>query len=216
MRLVILLAASLGLSSAAGAQGLDAARYRLEIAVAWSAGTHPLEFPQGAHLSDLVGATHNPGYALFGDGRTASSGLELLAENGRASILRAEFDEGIRRGRIGAVLHGEGLYRLPGVITTTFDVDARHSSVSFVTMIAPSPDWFTGLAGIDLKAGGTWVERLELALWAWDAGTDSGQTYTAPDADTQPRESVRLLVSPHFFDDGGLKKVGTATLSRLR
>lgn len=216
MKTVILMAASLGLSATAGAQTSDTARYRLEIAVTWSASTHPLAFPPGAHLSDLVGATHDPNYTVFGDGRTASSGLELLAENGRAAILRAEFDEGLRRGRIGAVFHGEGLYTLPGVITATFDADARHRSASFVTMIAPSPDWFTGLAGVDLMSGSTWVERLELALWAWDAGTDSGETYTASDADTQPRESVRLLVAPPFFDDNGPKKVGTATFTRLR
>lgn len=216
MRLLALLAFSVGLSSAANAQAVDAVRYRLEIAVTWSAHTHPREFPQGAHFSDLVGAIHDARYTLFADGQAASSGLELLAENGRASILRAEFDEGARRGRIGSVFRGEGLYTLPGVITTTFDIDARHRLVSFVTMIAPSPDWFTGLASIDLMTDGEWIERLEFALWAWDAGTDSGRTYTAPDADTQPRESVRLLTSPHFFDDNGLKRVGTATLLRLR
>jgi Spondin_N len=216
MRLLALTALLLGLSSAGNAQAVDTARYTLEVAVAWSAETHPLEFPGGAHFSDLIGATHDARYTLFADGRTASTGLELLAENGRASILRAELDEGARRGRIGAVFRGEGVYSLPGSITTTFDVDARHRLVSFATMIAPSPDWFTGLSGVDLMTGGQWIERLELALWAWDAGTDSGQTYTDPDADTQPRESVRLLASPHFIDDRGLKRVGTATLLRLR
>jgi hypothetical protein len=215
MRLVTLLAFLVSLSSA-NAQAVDTARYRLEVAVTWSADTHPLEFPRGAHFSDLIGVTHEARYAVFADGQTASSGLELLAENGRASILRAEFEEGARRGRVGSVFHGEGLYALPGVITTTLDVDARHGLVSFVTMIAPSPDWFTGLGSIELMKDGEWIERLELALWAWDAGTDSGRTYTDLDADTQPRESVRLLTSPHFFDDNGLKRVGTATLLRLR
>jgi hypothetical protein len=216
MRLLALLAFSIGLSAAANAQAVDAVRYRLEVAVIWSASTHPREFPQGAHFSDLIGATHDARYSLFADGQTASSGLELLAENGRPSILRAEFEEGARRGRIGSVFRGEGLYTLPGIIATTFDIDPRHRLVSFVTMIAPSPDWFTGLASVDLMSGGDWIERLEFALWAWDAGTDSGRTYTDPDADTQPRESVRVLTSPHFIDGNGLKRVGTVTLVRVR
>ena len=210
------MALAVGLSPAANAQAVDAARYKLEIAVIWSATTHPDGFPQGAHFSDLIGATHDARYSLFSDGRTATSGLELLAENGRASILRAEFAEGTRRGRIGTVFDGEGLYVLPGVMSATFDIDAGRRLVSFVTMIAPSPDWFTGLSGVDLMADGKWIDRLELTLWAWDAGTDFGRTYAAPDDDTQPRESVRLLATPPFFDDAGLKRVGTATFMRLK
>lgn|SRR5512145_1321261 len=216
MRLLAAMAVVAGLSAEANAQSADAARYKLEIAVTWSAQTHPLEFPPGAHFSDLIGATHDARYVLFADGRTASGGLELLAENGRASILRAEFAEAMRRGRIGSIFDGEGLYALPGSMSATFDIDAGRRLVSFVTMVAPSPDWFTGLSSVDLMAGGTWADRLELTLWAWDAGTDSGETYNAPDDDTQPRESVRLLAVPAFFDDAGLKRVGTATFIRQK
>lgn len=216
MRLLAAMALVAGLSAEGNAQGVDTARYKLEIAVTWSAKTHPLDFPAGAHFSDLIGATHDARYAIFADGRSASSGLELLAENGRAAILRAEFAEAMRRGRIGSIFEGEGLYGPPGTMAATFDVDATRRLVSFVTMIAPSPDWFTGLASVDLMAGGAWTDRLELALWAWDAGTDSGPTYDAPDDDTQPRESVRLLAVPAFLDDAGLKRVGTATFMRLK
>jgi hypothetical protein len=216
MRLLAAMAVVAGLSAEANAQSADAARYKLDISVTWSAQMHPLEFPSGAHFSDLIGVTHDARYFLFADGRTASSGLELLAENGRAAILRAEFAEAMRRGRIGSIFDGEGLYALPGTMSATFDIDAGHRLVSFVTMIAPSPDWFTGLSSVDLMAGGAWIDRMELVLWAWDAGTDSGASYNAPDDDTQPRESVRLLAVPAFIDDGGLKRVGTATFMRQK
>ena len=62
---------------------------------------------------------------------------------------------------------------------------------------------------------GKWLDRVELTLWAWDAGTGSGSTYTDPGPDTQPRESIRLLATPHFLDATGLKPVGTATLTRM-
>lgn len=189
--------------------------YRLLLQFEWSAANHPHEFPPAAHFSDLVGATHDARYVMFGDGHTASSGLELLAENGRASILLAELEEAKRRNRIGVSFAAEGT-PLPGTIAAEFVVTKRHSRISFVTMIAPSPDWFTGLAGVDLASGGTWTDSLELPLWAWDAGTDSGTTYSAPDQDTQPRQSVRLLSTLHVLGASGLIRLGTARILRSR
>jgi hypothetical protein len=194
----------------------EAARYQVELKVSWSSETHCNEFPLGAHFSDLIGAAHNSRYVLFADGQTASSGLELLAENGRSSILQAELAEASRRARVGAVFNGDGLRTVPGVITAEFDVKAEDSLVSLVTMIAPSPDWFTGVSGVALSWEGTWVDRLELPLWAWDAGTDSGTTYAAADVDTQPRQSGRLLATPHFLGQAGLRSVGTVSFVRIR
>lgn len=202
------------LSSSALAQ--EAAKYRLELELTWSSETHPHEFPADAHFSDLIGVTHDSRYVMFDDGLTASSGLELLAENGRASILEAELAEAKRRNRIGSVFEAEGLRTVPGTMSAELDIHTDHHLVSFTTMIAPSPDWFTGLAGIDLAPAGQWLNRVELSLWAWDAGTDSGGSYAAPDADTQPRASVRLLATPHVLEGAGLRPVGTARLERIR
>jgi hypothetical protein len=194
----------------------EPATYRLDLDIAWSAATHPFEFPDGAHVTPLVGATHDGRYVLFADGLTASSGLESVAERGRTAILRAELDEARGAGRAGAVFEGNGLDAVPGRISVAFTATRQHPLVSFATMIAPSPDWFTGIAGIALFAEGTWVERYEAALWAWDAGTDAGATYAAGNADTQPRASIRLLATPHVLGSGGLKRVGTVTLARQR
>lgn len=199
----------------ADAHEADSARYRLDIDITWTAETHPFGYPAGAHMSGLVGATHNSRFILFADGRTASSGLELVAENGRASVMMAELSEGMRRNRVAAIFEAGGLPALPGRITATFTADPNRRFVSFATMIAPSPDWFTGAAGIDLRAEDGWIDRLEIPLWAWDAGTDSGAVYTADDDDTQPRESVRLLATPHFLNADGLLPVGIARIERL-
>lgn len=192
------------------------ARFELTADITWSAETAPLDFPKEAHMSGLSGATHNTRYVLFRDGHTASSGLELVAENGRATTLKAEFAEAARRGRLGAMIEGPKLARAPGRISTAFTATKAHPLLSFVTMIAPSPDWFTGAADIALMADGRWIEEAEFVLWAWDCGTDSGQTYTTPDQDTQPQQSIRLLASPHFLRANGLVAVGTAKLRRVR
>lgn len=199
-----------------GAAGPETASFELTAEITWSARTAPLDFPDRAHMSGLVGATHNARYVLFRDGHAASSGLELVAENGRAAILRAEFTEAMRRGRLGGLVEGPSLAQVPGRLSTRFEADRDHPLLSFVTMLAPSPDWFTGAADIALMAGGEWIDEMETTLWVWDAGTDSGRTYGAPNQDTQPRQSVRLLASRHFLTPAGLTSVGTLKLRRLR
>ncbi len=191
------------------------AKFELTLDVTWSAEVSPFEFPPNAHLSGVIGATHNTRYVLFRDGETASSGLELVAENGRVAILRAELAEAKRRRRIGSEIDGDDVKSVPGRISTQFEASADHPLVSFVTMIAPSPDWFTGAADINLMADGDWIDKIDVPLWAWDAGTDSGATFLAPDNDSQPQESVRLVATPHFLHRAGIIALGTATIRRI-
>ena len=203
--------------SAAGFALADGARYRLELDVTWSTETHPHDWPaEGRHLSDLIGVTHHSRYVMFADGRTATTGLKLVAENGRSAIMQAELNEADRRKRIGAVFQADGLKQVPGKIVVDFDAGVNHPLVSFVSMLAPSPDWFTGAASVPLHAEGAWRARVEGLLLAWDAGTDSGVTYMAKNAETQPAESIRLLATPHFLTEKGLIPIGKFVLTRVK
>jgi len=212
IRLIVYCFAILMASQAPAAE--PSARYRLEMDISWSGATHPLDFPASAHMSDLIGATHHSRYALFGDGRTGSSGLESIAENGRTAIARAEMEDAVRRRRIGEIFEADGLRPVPGRMSASFTATEDHSLVSFATMVAPSPDWFTGAGAVSLLVDDAWVDRIELTLWAWDAGTNAGGSYEGEFTDTQPRESVRLLITPHFLGPHGLKPVGKAVLTR--
>ncbi|NNE23817.1 MAG: hypothetical protein HKN11_14525 [Rhizobiales bacterium] len=205
---------ALGMTGPAGAQ--QTAEFELTVDITWSAATAPYEFPpDGGHMSSLIGATHNARYVLFRDGDTASSGLELVAENGRAATLKAEFAEARRRGRLGTEINGPKLDKVPGQISVRFEASEKHSRLSFVTMIAPSPDWFTGATDIALRVDGNWINTTSITLWAWDSGTDHGMTYNAEDMDAQPQQSIRLLASPHFLTGRGLVPMGTATVTRV-
>jgi hypothetical protein len=51
--------------------------------------------------------------------------------------------------------------------------------MSLVSMLGPSPDWIVGVSALELCSRNcTWVENKTLNLYPWDAGTDSGITYT--------------------------------------
>ena len=203
----------LSLTSPVNAQ--ETVTYQVDLKLTWSAQSHPFEFPDDPHFTPFVGATHHSRYVLFADGQTASSGLELIAENGRASILRAELAEAKRRRRIGSLIETAALDDSPSQLTFKIEVTERHYLVSLVSMIAPSPDWFVGLASVDLRSGDGWADTVTLPLLAWDAGTDSGASYFADNADTQPRESVRLLATPHVVGETGLAPFGLARFTRL-
>lgn len=209
-------AALAALIAATSAQAGDTANYEVRFDLTWSASSHPLDYPAGAHFSGLIGATHNSAYQIFADGATATPGLEALSEHGAHSPLNTEIEAAIQARTAGAFFESAPLFGPPGSISATFMADAAHPRASVVAMIAPSPDWFTGVSNVPLRENGRWADKVKLTLFAWDAGTDYGTTYTAPDADAMPRQSVRLNAAPQFKDDNGLKPVGTVTFTRTK
>lgn len=192
------------------------ARYEVQVHIGWSEQTHPIDWPNGGgHMTGMIGATHHGRYILFRDGRTATTGLKVVAENGRVAIMRAEMAEAARRGRVGEVFDSKGVGMVPGQMATTFNATPEHSMVSMSSMIAPSPDWFTGVDSVQLMQNGAWVDTITQPLWAWDAGTDSGTDYTAKNAETQPAQSIRLLYHRSFFSSEGLTPIGYAVFTRV-
>jgi hypothetical protein len=208
-------AAAVAAFTLAMAQGAAAGSMSTTYAVtfdgSWSMATHPLEFPEGAHFSGLIGATHNDNYAIFVDGGKATEGLENLAEGGRHSPLDKEIKAALAAGSAGALIETGSIKPVPGKVATTFEVDEEHSNVSIVAMIAPSPDWFVGVSA-DLMENGHWVAEKTVTVFAWDAGTDVGTTYKAPDANSS--EKIASNNARHFQKDGQAVPVGTFTFVR--
>ena len=203
------LAALFWLVSAGLAAAQGGVRYQVDVAFNWRAAPEI-----DAHWSRLIAFAHTSRYSLFEDGATASSGLGLVATNGRVTVLEAELAEGRRRGRVGAHVVLPGIAS-PGGFSFTLPVDERMSRVSFATMLAPSPDWFSGVSGVALRIDDEWQDTVSVDLWPWDAGVDSGPDYSGPNIDTQPRQSVRLLTHPDFLTAQGLQPIGRAMFKRL-
>ena len=82
-------------------------------------------------------------------------------------------------------------------------------------MIAPSPDWFVGVSGLDLLATGEWIEQRVIELFPYDAGTDSGSSYVSPDEPTGSPELIHRAETEPFLIDGTVPPVGTFTITRL-
>jgi hypothetical protein len=194
---------------------IEPAEYRLTFEAAWSVATHPTDFPPNPHFSDLIGAAHSPDVRLWQVGELASPGIQNMAETGSKSPLEAEIDALIAAGDACVQISGGGINPSPGVVTVVFGVSEACPAVSVVTMVAPSPDWFVGVSALSLLGDGGWVDEETVELFPYDAGTDSGAGYTAPDLSTASPEGIFAIEDEPLLVDGNVPPLGTFTFTRL-
>jgi hypothetical protein len=200
------------------AQAADAT-YEVTFTPAWTAKTHPLDYPKaglltGPHFSGIIGATHGAGFDLYKVGRQPTPGLERLSEMGKHDPLDAEIKAAIAKGSAGALFETDAIKDLGQPVKFTVTVSDNYPMVSAVAMIAPSPDWFAGAASVNLKDASGWVASKTLDVLAYDSGGDDGTSYAADDKDTNPKKAVSLNSSAHFTKGG--KSVPVAKISFTR
>ncbi len=190
----------------------ETAEYRVTFNATWSAETHPLQFPNNPHFSPLIGGTHDGSVVFWEEDELASIGLQRMAEWGSQTPLDLEVETAIDAGQAEFVLRDDAVPGSPGSAELDFLVSDEFSLVTLVTMIAPSPDWFLGVSGLELRPGGQWADTLTVTLWPYDAGTDSGASYGSSDQPTTPH----IPISP--ITDGPLANgvpLGTFVFQRI-
>lgn len=176
-------------------------------------GNSTTAIPGNAHWSNLVGATHNSNYTLVEMGTLASVGIKDVAEAGDNDELMAEVMNEINiTGNADQWLQ-ESFSPFAAVSSSTLSgvvVSSDYSLLSLVSMIAPSPDWMIAINGINLREGGSWANEIIIPLFPYDAGTDSGTTYTANNQVTTPAQPISVLINQTPFN---AKPIGTITIS---
>lgn len=207
-----------GLGSAAfgqqcGSATSPTATYQVVFDAEWSQATHPTTFPGDPHFSPLIGGTHSDAVVFWEPGGIATLGIERMAETGSPSVLRFEVNEAIAMDTAHSVVEGGGIGTSPNEVSTSFDMVDDNPLITLVTMIAPSPDWFVGVHGLNLRPNGAWVDTLTVDLDAYDSGTDSGVNYTSPNANTNPQEPIRNISGEFPFAGHG--RIGTFTFTRV-
>lgn len=194
----------------------DTARYRVTFQATWSRNTHPSNFPSNPHFSRLVGGTHNSSAIFWAEGASASTGMRDMAERGRTSPLDDEIRAAMAIGTADQVILGGDVDPSPGSASLEFDMQRAFPLVTLVTMVAPSPDWFVGVAGLALFENGEWVPSRNASLLPWDAGTDSGVTFTSADAVTSPPMPIARITTAPLAPNGLAMPMGTFTFTRVR
>jgi len=166
------------------------AEYELMFEGRWVA---PAPVPGSAHFTQIIGATHNANGSIYSVGQLASQGVENVAELGSVGALTSEINASIAAGNAETLLLGGDTFITPEEVDTfTFGVNASHSRISLLTMLAPSPDWFVGVNDLDLLDGnGNWQNQIVLDLVTGHRRTDwrSARLWFAgsPDVDSDQR-----------------------------
>lgn len=171
------------------------AEYNLTFYGDWSQKKFPRLYPRvrpPAQWSKLVGRSHDNTYQLWTLGENATDAVKAFAEDADSSALDqdAQAYRGIFDSFTAAPIES-GM----GRSAVRFLADGQHTKMSFLVKIVPSPDWFVGVASLDLCRNGRWRKQIEVDLVPLDAGTDQGLTYTSPNWPNIPVVPIREITN---------------------
>lgn len=166
--------------------------YEVTMHVFWNAADHPADFPPNLHFSPLAGGPHSEGFRLWQPGEPASPAIEMQAETGDPEPLRNAYRQGGTRVLPNQFAVGDRVDS-PGRTTVAFRTDSEHTFLSVTSRLAPSPDWFVGVAALPLTSGGAWIEEVVIPLCVWDAGTDDGRSYASANEQPEHPQPIHLL-----------------------
>jgi len=158
--------------------------------------------PTNPHYSSMVAWTWSDGSLL--NNSVSSTGAQALAETGATDTFISELNSysftpsstSLMAAQKLTVMAGTGQSAANPNTKRMFEnfrmmVSTTFPKVGMMTMIAPSPDWYA-YAHDDLYDGSSWHTKA-ITLVAWDAGTDSGPTYTSVDNATSPKVAPSKL-----------------------
>lgn len=169
------------------------ARYKIEFVAKWSLETHPDDYPLGAHFSPFVAYSHNDSAEakIFNEGEIPTPGVEEMAETGAINMLVEEIQNLIDLNLAHTQTKGIRIDS-PGIDSSELSLSQEYSHITFVSMLAPSPDWFVA-ESINLFVDGQWLEKSEIELETYDSGGDDGEDFTSKDLDSNPKKSITIF-----------------------
>uniref|UniRef100_A0A8B9Y1S3 Spondin domain-containing protein n=1 Tax=Bos mutus grunniens TaxID=30521 RepID=A0A8B9Y1S3_BOSMU len=173
----------------------------------WSPGLLlGLQLPTAQHqpFCLLLGAAHSSDYSLWRKDQYVSNGLREFAERGEAWALMREMEAaGERLQSVHGVFSAPAVPSGTGQTSSELEAHSRHSLVSFVVRIVPSPDWFVGVDSLDLCDGGSWREQDTVTEITASSPSHPANSFYYPRLKALPPIAkvtlVRLRQSPRAF-----------------
>ena len=181
-------------------EAAESAEYMVTFTFNWNSTDFPTNYPSNDHFSRLIGWSHEADESFFKIGSMASDGIKNMAETGGVSPLDDELKAFIDEGKGYEHYIGSGLSSGTGEIEILVKVTEQFSSVTLATMVAPSPDWYIAVIDVNLMENNSFVNQKTVEAYVYDAGTDSGTTYTSPNDVSDPQEPITRIVDTPFGD----------------
>ena len=176
------------------------ASYTVTFTMHWNSTDFPTDYPSGAHFSPLIGWSHPSTNNFFNVGATGTEGIKVMAETGGTGTLKTELEAKIAAGEGLDFVLGSGLGSGTGEITVDVNVNAANPSVTLVSMVAPSPDWYVAALNVNLYDGTHFVDSKTITAAVYDSGTDSGVTFTSANSNTDPKGTITKFVDVPLGD----------------
>jgi hypothetical protein len=190
--------------------------YTVTFKIDWNSKDFPKDFPSNAHFSKLIGWSHDSDQTLFKTGTQASAGIKNMSETGSTSPLYTELKELIEGKKGFNYFIGSGLGTGTGEIVLKVEVTEEFPSVTLATMVAPSSDWYIAVVNINLLENNLFVSEKTVEGNVYDAGTDSGATFTSPNETTDPQQPITLFVDAPLGNGEALNAtIATVTFTKL-
>uniref|UniRef100_A0A7S2ZH42 Spondin domain-containing protein n=2 Tax=Rhodosorus marinus TaxID=101924 RepID=A0A7S2ZH42_9RHOD len=186
--------------------------YLVQIDYLWTGATHPFAYPDNGYFSPTAVASHGNGFHLWTPHGYSTRGVENVAERGRLSILLGELAAQKGRNVFDFVYTEERTEDGSETVKLLIKLDYTRPYVSGISMLTPSPDWFTGFDDALLCVEGKWVKQYERNLSVWDAGTDKGEDFESPNRNQFPRRPIVSILGSRFNS----VPVGTVKIIRKR
>ena len=185
------------------------ASYTLTFTNSWTRQTHP-EFgtlTDDPHYSDFKATNHNSNFVMWQTGSLASTGVKDVAERGNNVAINSEINSAISQGTAQGAYTGDFLDPAfnGSQRSLTVNVSPNYSKISVVSMIAPSPDWFIGLNGLEMCQNGQWRNSVTRTAFGYDSGTDDGSNFESANQVSSPFVPIFRFSDTPF---------GTFTLTR--
>lgn len=190
------------------------AKYSVTFQINWNKNDFPIDYPSGAHFSSIVGWSHTTTSTFMKVGTLASKGIKDVAETGNTVEIKKEIEEKISN------KEGKNFFKVSGlgggVGKIEIEMDTDYPSISLITMIAPSPDWYVGIVNINLYENEKFISERTLEGLVYDAGTDDGLTFRAANKETDPKQKIFLITAPPLGDGITVaKKFCTVKIKKL-
>tara|TARA_B100000809_G_scaffold247024_1_gene275601 strand:- start:5919 stop:6593 length:675 start_codon:yes stop_codon:yes gene_type:complete len=187
--------------------------YKVTFNLDWNSTNFPIDYPANAHFSRVIGWSHNSGSTFFKEGTIASVGIKDMAERGLITPLDTEITAKISNREGHRLVVGSSLASgLGSIVLDSLEVTKDFPLLSLVSMLAPSPDWYIGVLAVDLHDNNEFLVEKTVDIMVYDAGTDSGVTFSSTDSLTSPQQSVKVFVDAPLGNGVILNKViGTVT-----
>lgn len=183
---------------------ISEATYSCEFTNLWSGARHPIFYPSDARWSPPNLGAHSDGYSMWYPGTNASVGVENVAESGNPEVLLEEFLNATEL--TGDFVTGNLTFNreqqqqiLPDIV-----VSREHPLLSSITMIAPSPDWFSGFYDYDPRneRGNSWSNEFIILTYPYDAGTEQGYMFNTTNDAEDPHKPIMQFTNETVPENG--------------